>query len=180
MMGVFEVDDLEAARAVAEQYVGEGDGFLDLSAPPQEIASGWFFHADARFVGSNGIVVNKKTGRVLALGSAFPIERDLRFYDKGYQAKVYDLVVLAVNHLDTAVEHLVALELSVVSPEYEAGAVWRIPRTLSEADIRTRLADLPCVFGDQSLYFSLEELEQAEDDGSFEFTAMPRLPRTYE
>src|SRR5512135_3445854 len=51
----------------------------------QETVAGWFFpYSDMRF-GSNGVVINKTTGRALVLGSGFTVARDLALYDKGYQ-----------------------------------------------------------------------------------------------
>ena len=112
---------------------------------------------------------------MFALGSAVSVDRGLRFYDKGYQAELYDLVVLAVNDIDQAVKHLSDLGPTISTPEYESGTVWRIPRNLTTDEIRDCLASLPHVFPDIKLYFRLEVLEEAEEDGSFQFKAIPRF-----
>ena len=109
-----------------------------------------------------------------ALGSAFSVDRDLRFYDKGYQSELYDLVVLAVSNADRTVEHLSSIGPAIVTPEYESGTVWRIPRLLTKDEIRGCLTRLPHVFPDIKLYSRFEVLEEVEKDGSFEFKAIPR------
>ena len=79
--------------------------------------------------------MNKETGKLYQLGSAFPIERDLDLYDRGYQFERYDLVVLAVQDPVTTLDALVGLGLSVVEPTYENGTVWRVPRRLTRAEL---------------------------------------------
>src|SRR5207248_9490781 len=71
----------------------------------REIAAGWYFpylwaEGEEPLVGSNGIIINKQTGAAFVLGSAFPVERDLALYDKGYQDQSYDLVVLGFRSID--------------------------------------------------------------------------------
>jgi len=48
-----------------------------------------------------------------------------------------------------------------VEPSYEAGTVWRIPRPLTEAELRGRLANLPAVFPDLGLSFCFKAVEEA-------------------
>jgi hypothetical protein len=136
----------------------------------QETVAGWFFPYSHRRIltrcaGSNGVVINKTTGKARVLGSAFPVYRDLALYDKGYQFDTYDLVVLGYSELDAAVESLLSLELTKVIPEYSSGVVWRIPEPLTREDIRARLSALPAVFGAAKLYFVLEELDRARETG---------------
>jgi len=157
---------LEIARRSHER------SYLDLAVPPKETRLGWYFPPKRGLMGAGGIVVNKETGRVLALGTAFGVERDLRFYDKGYQAKRYDLVVVAVHNIDVAIEHLLAIELDLGDRGRDARG-WPVSQRLEEAVLRDRLADLPCVFENQHLYFRLEILEQAEQDRSFDFMVVP-------
>ena len=70
----------------------------------RELPSGWFFPyrsaGDQLFCGSQGVIINKQTGKTLRLGSAFPVERDLELYERGYQFETYDLVVLEIADLD--------------------------------------------------------------------------------
>jgi hypothetical protein len=138
----------------------------------QELAEGWFFpfRAVAEPVfGSQGVVINKATGAVFHLGSAFPAERDLELYDKGYQFARYDLVITTVSDLERTLDVLEELRLSVVEPTFEHGTVWRIPRPLTRKELRDRIDNLPCVFGDTRLYAVAEKLEKARQQGIMEF-----------
>jgi len=138
---------------------------------------GWFFPYRTNRVGCNGVIINKKTGRAFQLGSAFPVDRDLALYDRGYQSAAYDLVILKIRDLDETVRTLRKLRFSTVEPTYEHRQVWRIARDLTDAEIRARLAKLPCIFTG-SLYFHLEHLDQARDAGWFTFEALEfRGPR---
>ena len=147
--------------------------------PPRELPSGWYFEPRRGQVGCGGIVINKKTGEVFGLGSGRGVERDLWFYEKGYQSERYDLVVVVVRDIDVAVEHLYMMELDL-GEEGTDPKGFPISHRLMGAKLRERLAHLPCVFGNQHLYFTLETLEKVEQDGSFEFTAVPaqRQPST--
>src|SRR5712692_9012660 len=70
----------------------------------RELRTGWFFPyrsiAGSPVLGTNGLVVNKSTGSIFYLGSAFPIERDLALYDKGYQFTHYDLVITVIADME--------------------------------------------------------------------------------
>ena len=169
--------DRETARRIASatpalHVVIDDDGV-------RELAQGWFFPYRAvsgPVAGSNGLVVNKETGKIYRLGSAFPVERDLVLYDRGYQFERYDLVVLAVEDPVLTLDALVGLGLSVVEPTYENGTVWRVPRRLARAEASERLKRLPCVFGDVHLYPSLEILESARAMNTFRFEALEYRP----
>jgi hypothetical protein len=163
---------VDVAEALGIARRSQEHSYLDLTAPPREIRSGWYFQPRRGLTGVGGIVVNKATGRVLALGTAFGVERDLRFYDKGYQAERYDLVVVAVHNMDLAIEHLLAIELDLGDRGRDTSGS-PISHRVEEALLRDRLADLPCGFENQHLYFRLEVLEQVEQDRSFDFTVVP-------
>jgi len=139
----------------------------------RELRTGWFFPyrstTGSPVLGTNGLVVNKTTGSIFYLGSAFPVERDLTLYDKGYQFAVYDLVITMIADMEPTLDTLEKLELSIVEPTYEHGVVWRIPRPLTRAEIRARLSRLPHVFGAVNLYFRADVLEEARAGGSFGF-----------
>jgi hypothetical protein len=147
----------------------------------RELEHGWFFPYRAvsgLVAGSKGLVVNKQTGRIYQLGSAFPVERDLELYDRGYQFERYDLVILGVLDPVMTIDALVGLCVSVVEPTYEHGAVWRVPRRLSRAELSERLTKLPCVFGDVRLYSSFEILESARAMDAFRFEVLEYRPTT--
>jgi hypothetical protein len=166
------VIDRATARELASRDLPGGLEVDDTHA--REIQSGWFFPyrpADSARVplGTHGVIVNKETGATFGLGSAFPIERDLALYDKGYQFHHYDLVVTRIADIERTLDTLQGLEISTVEPTYEHGTVWRIPRPLSREELRSRVANLPHVFGGLQLYFRAEVLEEARRSRFFQF-----------
>jgi hypothetical protein len=173
--------DFIAARRIAEA-VDQNLAIHEGAA--RELEYGWYFpyrETAEPVVGSHGIIVNKSTGKVLRLGSRFPRERDLTMYDRGYQFDSYDLVVLEVHNMESTLDVLLRLGLSKTEPEYKHGTVWRIPSALSRLELASRLSILPCVFGNTSLYFTLEVLEQARSAGHFRFEVVEYTgPRTLE
>lgn len=151
--------DETRARELAEKGLSDDDVPLGSA---RELREGWFFPSvSGASVGSHGVIVNKETGRLFRLGSAFPIERDLDMYDRGYQSDAYDLVIVAVRDLEATVRWLKKLGPTVVEPTEEYGTVWRIARAVTERELRERLARLPCVFPGMRLYLKLEVLEEA-------------------
>jgi hypothetical protein len=172
MLTLSEMADL-AARAT---------GRAVDAAHARETLSGWFFpyvpEPEPR-VGSNGVIINKLTGKAFVLGSAYAVERDIRLYDKGYQFEVYALVVLGFSTLEAAVEAIRKLSLTKIEPEYSGGTVWRVPKPLTTDDIRARLDRLPAIFGAVPLYFVVEELERARQRGILrvEVLECPKLAR---
>lgn len=125
-------------------------------------------------VGSNGIIVNNETGSTFALGSAYSVERDKKFYDLGYQSKSYDLVILSISDPSETLNTLESLQLRRIDVSYEAGTVWRIPKVIQSRELEECLDELPCIFTDQVLYFRLERLHEAGELGHFEFRALGR------
>jgi hypothetical protein len=171
--------DRETARLLAQKAVHH------LIHPDlcTETREGWFFPYDDEFgvTGSAGVIVHKWSGRALVLGShpAFTLERDLRAYDEGFQFKVYDLVILEISDRQKTIDVLARVGPAVVVPEYEHGAVWRIPRRLSRDEIEGRLDKLPVVFPEVRLWTCVEALQEARDRGYFQFEAREfRGPRT--
>ncbi|HEY2516152.1 MAG TPA: hypothetical protein VGI39_35015 [Polyangiaceae bacterium] len=147
-------------------------------AEARELREGWLFpyHASHPLVGSHGLIVNKHTGRVFHLGSAFPLERDLALYDRGYQSERYDLVVLAIHDLTETRRALSRVGLQITDITYEHGQVWRVPRAMKDLELSDRLQTLPCIFPDQGLYFRLEVLEEARTRGWFTFEPLGYRP----
>ena len=162
------------ARELAAPYVASKMRSIRGArlGPVRELRLGWFFpfHADERFAGSNGVIVNKETGHALVLGSAFSPERDSRFYDLGYQSEVYDLTITAVLDPRRTLDTLLALRLQIVEESFEHGTHWKIPRALTRAELAERLRTVPCRFSGVKLYFHLEALEEARAGRWFEVT----------
>ena len=90
------------------------------------------------------MIVNKRTGRVLQLGSAFPIERDLALYDRGYQFERYDLVILSIRDLDATRRAVGRLPLQVIEPTYKHGQVGG-SKTMTDLQRWKLLEKLPCI-----------------------------------
>lgn len=86
--------------------------------------------------------MNKRTGGALRFGSAFPLERDLAMYERGYQFPLYDLVVTPIHGLDVAERALGRLPIRVTEPSYEHGQVWRVARAMTREERLVRLATL--------------------------------------
>jgi hypothetical protein len=152
------------ARELANEFA-RGAG-RTLAPAVTELERGWYFawHNDG-VVGSRGLAVNKESGSIFVFGSAFPIERDLRMYDRGMDAEKHDIVILAVAALDETVAVFQRIAPSVVELSYEQGKVWRIPRQLTEDEVRVRLVNLPAIFPDVGLYFQFEAVEEARSSG---------------
>lgn len=123
------------------------------------------------------MIVNKRTGRLFRLGSAFPIERDIAFYEAGYQSDRYDLVVLAIHDLDATRRAIGKLPLQVVELTYEHGQVWRIAKPMTDLERWKHLEQLPCIFPALRLYFHLEVLEEARGERWFDFEAVEYRPK---
>jgi hypothetical protein len=157
------------AREIAEEHAGSSG----LSPNVIETERGWFFGWGEVLFGSKGLVVNKETGHVYVLGSAFSLERDLQMYDRGMDANRHDLVILEIADLDATVAFLVRLCPTVIDLSYEAGTVWRIPRPMTEDEIRAHLTNLPAIFPQIGLYFVFEAVEDARAGG---FCVMDVLP----
>jgi len=174
--------DKKTARKLAEECVSEG-WYID-DADVRELREGWFFpykvwgppagrltvleQLSRPMGGSQGVVINKRTGAAFELGSCFPIQRDLDLYDKGYQFDAYDLVVTSVNDLAGAIAALIEIGISVEEATYEHGIVWRNSRPLTSDELKARLAKLPCIFSHVGLYFRIETLERARAAGVME------------
>lgn len=161
------VFDEPSARAIAEKALPD----VELGRA-RELRECWFFPRSPKEIGSHGAIVNKRTGKVFQLGSAFSLERDLGMYDRGYQFERYDLVVLAVRDLEETRRALGRLGLQTFEPTYEHGQVWRVPRSMTDAAIWKQLEKLPCIFTAQGLYFRLEVLEEARREDWFRFEAL--------
>ena len=79
------IDALEAARIAEANAPG---GHIVAVREVRETRQGWYFpwQFDGEpLIGSKGIIVEKLSGRVFRLGSAFSLERDLAAFDAGTQ-----------------------------------------------------------------------------------------------
>lgn len=105
--------DLQTALALAAKAASD-EARLD-TARVFETRAGWFVPsqppAEGYIGGAKGLTVNKQTGSIMWLGSAFSVERDLALYDKGYQFDHYDLVVMRVRDINKTLDALAAIGL---------------------------------------------------------------------
>jgi hypothetical protein len=161
------------ARELAEEFSRKAG--RTFAPTVTELERGWYFAwGDDGLIGSHGFAVSKETGRIFEFGSAFPRERDLRMYDRGMDADAYDLVVLAIADLDASIAVLQLLRPNITELSYETGTVWRIPRPLTEDELRVHLANLPAIFPDINLYVHFEAVEEARSSGCCVMEVIPR------
>ena len=165
---------VDGAQRIAAKWAPE-DAQVVL-AGARELELGWYF--PIRFAGvapgCNGVVVNKGDGSIFALGSAFPVERDLRFYDRGLQSAKVDLVIHEVHDQARTIDTLLEVGPERIELSYESGTVWRLPKPLTAEEVRVRLETLPSIFADLSVYFRFEALAKAQDEGFFSFELLKR------
>lgn len=173
--------DREEARVIAETTLDVHIALDDDGV--RELEQGWYFPYGAvagPVAGSHGVIVNKRTGNVFRLGSAFPVERDLRLYDRGYQFGTCDLVITSVRDARAALDALGSLGLHTVDETHEHGTVWRIPRALTRRELAERIVRLPCVFEHFPLYFKADALEAVRLSSAFDFDVVPSPRRASE
>lgn len=126
--------------------------------------------------GSGGTLVEKKTGRLIQFGSAYPTEINLKIYEAGYLAhEDFDLVVKCISNPEEAVGLLGRLGITYVKPEVQSGTTWRIPKSYSAQQLRGRLRHLPCRFNLGSLYFKWETLECMKASTSLQFELVANM-----
>ena len=148
------------------------EGFVVAVEQARESRCGWFFpwrFEGPPLIGSNGVVVDKRTGRVVTLGSAYSLDRDLNAFDAGYRFRPAFLVITDVRNERHAVDQLMRLNIKEVTPEFAHGVQWKILKVISAQDIETRLRQLPCKFGPIATYFLVEVLEAIRHTGFISF-----------
>jgi hypothetical protein len=168
------LDRADASKAAEAWCVYTHSRQLDPTGAV-ETERGWYFPwIPDGIIGSNGVIVGKSDGAVFVLGSAFSVERDIHFFDRGFGSKSYDLVILEVFEMSAAIALVEDIRPCVVEPSYESGVVWRVGRDLSSEEIRDRLSVPPALFADIKLYFKLELLDEAERSHVFTYRVFPR------
>lgn len=139
----------------------------------REIRDGWYFPwrslTDELMAGSKGVIVHKRTGRTIQLGSAFSLERDLRAFDAGYPLGEAHLTVTSVVDERRSVEILQKVRVLKVEPELTHGITWRIPKLLSSSEIKAMLQKLPADFGVIQVYFAVELFDTVKQEQCFRF-----------
>jgi hypothetical protein len=168
----------EQARAIAVRFAGPGRGLMESAI--QEFSCGWYFVAQTEAylrtgdpahmeIGSGGFVVDRESGRVHEFGSAYPLERNLRAYERGFRFEAYDLTVTSVRDLRMAARLLSKLRLKHVVPEEAHGVVWRIPKPYTVTELEGLLQRVPVTFRDCKLYFVIEAFDDIDRAGCFTY-----------
>jgi hypothetical protein len=163
----------EEARRIAEAHAGK---LVLVEEATQERPFGWYFLAQSKafvetgehrhkLIGSGGFVVDRETGRVHEFGSAYPVERNLRAYAKGFRYSSYDLTILTVRDVRTTARLLKELRMTYVEPEEAYGVVWRIPKDYRESQLRHFLHQLPYTFSGYNFFFGVEVFEEIDEAG---------------
>ena len=156
----------------AERHVEPGT--VVVADTIRETKFGFYFHTTSeRYVktqdvldlpvGSCGVLVDRRTGDVHDLGSAFGVDYWLEAYDRGLHLPI-DVIVTRVGDRQRAASALERLQMSYVIPEVAHGDTWTIPRHYNHKDFIRAFDSLPARFESQRLIFSMHELDEIADD----------------
>ncbi len=147
-------NDVHGARHIAEDFIPDDCGLMESAT--KELPEGWYFIYQSqryletgddmdRLIGSGGIIVERDSGRVIELGSGVPLERNLQAMRAGLGPDPVDLRLHKIKDERAVVEALYRVRLTYVTPEYEAGEVWKVPKVYKHKLLR-RLVHPETVF----------------------------------
>ncbi len=179
--GVFSKTNLEMitfeeAEMIAKNRISNDHSIVEIIEKPY----GWYFSiqknecletGNTKFMeaGSGGFIVEKEFGRVVTFASSFSIEKNFEIYEMGLAYKTYDLTIIKVIDLDSAIKHLMKLSMRFIKPEFEYGVWWKIPREYNKTQFKEILQNLPYTFIDQNFYFRHEEFEEMRKSNCLDF-----------
>ena len=166
----------EEAETIAKNKIPANHSIVKMLEKPY----GWYFCSQNNEyiktkniqyleAGSGGFIVEKETGRIVEFGSRFPLEKNFEIYEKGFAYKKYDLTILKIKDLTSAIKHLKKLSMRFVEPEFECGVWWKIPQEFNEKQIKEILQNLPYTFTKQNFYFRHQEFEDMKNANCLEF-----------
>ncbi|RYG70797.1 hypothetical protein EON80_06885, partial [bacterium] len=149
--------DFHQARQIALEKIGPDCGLQEDQT--LEKPYGWYFSYQSRaylesgdwehmLVGSGGFIVGREEGRVFEFGSLHPLERNLKTYEAGFKFERYDLTITAISNRERTIQLLSQVGMTIVIPEPDGDTIWKIPRSLTAAQIKAALKALPCTFAD--------------------------------
>ena len=160
-------------QALSVAFSKASEGLVAVEDEAVELTNGWFFPWTSidgqRFLGSPGIIVNKESGEVFCVPSAWPLQRSFWAYEAGYVRSSYNIKITSVSDHDLTLDLLTALNISVVEPEFAHGTMWKVPRFLEREEISRMLSELPCIFRDVHIEHQLEEIEKSRSDNRCTF-----------
>ena len=120
-------------------------------------------------IGSCGVLVDRETGAVHDLGSAFDLEYWLEAYDRGLHLPM-DVIVLSVGDRQRAASALGRLQMSYVVPEVAHGETWTIPNHYNQKDFIRAFDSLPARFEAQGLIFRMHEIDAIAENPDLTIT----------
>ncbi|EMB16089.1 YrhB domain-containing protein [Rhodopirellula europaea] len=155
------------AFALAEKHIEAG--MVADADTLRETGFGFYFHVTSEEylrtgdmmdmpVGSCGVLVERDTGEVHDLGSAFDLEYWLEAYDRGLHLPM-DVIVLSIGDRQRAASALGRLQMSYVIPEVAHGETWTIPKHYNQKDFIRAFDSLPARFEAQRLIFRMHEID---------------------
>lgn len=157
----------EEAFALVEMHIEPG--FVVNRDTLKETDFGFYFHVTTEEylrtgdvtdlpIGSCGVLVDRTTGDVHNLGSAFGLEYWTESYDRGLHIPM-GAVVLSVGDRQRAASALIRLQMSYVIPEVAYGETWTIPKRYNQKDFIRSFDTLPVRFESQRLIFRMHDLD---------------------
>jgi hypothetical protein len=175
--------NIAEAKKLAEAHISEDMVLLDDQS--RECEFGFYFATDSRkhqntgrfenlLIGSWGVLVDRETGEVHDLSSAF----DLEYWFEAYRRHLHvpnTVVVKKVKDQKRAVDALYRLQMTYVIPEQAHGEIWKIPKQYSPKSIKDAINDLPVCFENQDLIFRLREIETIEAGHDLEIILEPMM-----
>ena len=157
----------QEAFAIVERHI-EAGMVADVNSL-RETKFGFYYHVTSEAylrsgdmmdmpVGSCGVIVDRITGEVHNLGSAFDLDYWLEAYDRGLHQPM-DVVVVSIGDRQRAASALGRLQMSYVIPEVAHGEIWRIPQHYNQKDFLRAFDSLPARFEAQQLIFRMHEID---------------------
>lgn len=175
----------EEARRIALDKIGPNCALVESATI--EKPYGWYFLGQSRafletgdhmhmLLGSGGFIVERADGRVFEFGSAYPTERWIANYERGFKYHRYDLTVSAVSDPEAAVGLLARLDMTYVIPEPDGGTVWVIPRRYTREQLQRKLERLPCTFAGQAFWHRVEVFDEIDASGCCTYELREHTP----
>jgi hypothetical protein len=157
----------EEAFALVEKHIEAG--MVADASTRRETNFGFYFNVTSEAylrtgdmmdmpVGSCGVLVDRNTGEVHDLGSAYGLEYWLEAYDRGLHRPM-DVVVVSIGDRQRAASALGRLQMSYVIPEVAHGETWTIPRHYNQKDFIRAFDSLPARFASQRLIFRMHDID---------------------
>lgn len=148
----------QQARAIVDAY-GPPEGARWFSDEVLDRPGYWFFHVG--FIGSKGVIVDKATGTLTPVGSAFELDDWLWGYENNFLLESATLRVLSVVDFERTLQVL----QSSISAEFR----WRYEL---RNWLKQRLQSLPAEFPSQNLTLSIPSYRAAIRDEWFTFEVL--------